>query len=308
MGVKVFAPASVANLAVGYDSLGLCLDGPGDEIIADLTEVPGVTIAGVYGADGKLPTDPAKNTAGRAAQALLEAHGDPTVGVSLRIYKRMPFGSGLGSSSASAVAGAMATNEILRRPFTKRELLPFAAAGEQVADGAWHVDNVAPSLLGGIVLVRDNATLDVHRLLMPNGLRVCVVHPHIQILTREARQILAPTVPLADVVRQQSNLGGLIVGLYRGDLDLIRRSLVDHVIEPQRARLIPGFAEVKAGALEAGALGCSISGAGPSVFALCQNELTAEEAGQAMARAFAGVGVECDVYQSGINVEGARLC
>ena len=308
MGVKVFAPASVANLAVGYDSLGLCLDGPGDEVIADLSDVPGVAIAGVYGAGGKLPTDPAKNTAGRAAQALLEAHGDPAVGVSLRIYKRMPFGSGLGSSSASAVAGALATNEVLRRPFPKRELLRFAAVGEQVADGAWHVDNVAPSLLGGIVLVRDNATLDVHRLVVPNGLRVCVVHPHIQILTKDAREILSPTVPLAAMVRQQSNLGGLIVGLYRGDLDLIRRSLVDEVIEPQRARLIPGFAEVKQGALDAGALGCSISGAGPSVFALCQDELTAEAAGRAMAQAFGGVGVECDVYQSGINAEGARLC
>ena len=304
----MFAPASVANLAVGYDSLGLCLDGPGDEVIADLSDVPGVTIAGVYGAGGKLPTDPGKNTAGRAAQALLEAHGDPGVGVSLRIYKRMPFGSGLGSSSASAVAGAMATNEVLRRPFAKRDLLRFAAVGEQVADGAWHVDNVAPSLLGGIVLVRDNETLDVHRLLMPVGLRVCVVHPHVQILTKDARDILAPTVSLGAMVRQQSNLGGLIVGLYRGDLDLIRRSLVDHVVEPQRARLIPGFAEVKAAALAAGALGCSISGAGPSVFALCQNQLTAEEAGAGMARAFAAAGVECDVYQSAINPEGARLC
>ena len=308
MGVKVFAPASVANLAVGYDSLGLCLDGPGDEVIAELSDTPGVHIKAVHGAGGKLPIDPAKNTAGKAAMALLAAHGDASVGVSLTIKKKMPFGSGLGSSSASAVAGAMATNEVLRRPFLKPELLRFAAEGEQVADGAWHVDNVAPSLLGGIVLVRDNASLDVHRLIMPNGLLVCVVHPHIQILTRDAREVLSDSVPLADVIKQQSNLGGFIVGLYRNDLELVRRSLNDHLIEPQRQHLIPGFAEVKAAALAEGALGCSISGAGPSIFALCPNALTAEKAGASMAAAFAKTGIDCDVYQSGINVEGARLC
>ena len=202
----------------------------------------------------------------------------------------------------------MAVNALLEKPLKIEDLLPYALLGEKLASGSRHADNVAPSLLGGIVLVRDNETLDVHRLLMPAGLRACVVHPHVQVLTKDAREILAPTVPLEAMVRQQSNLGGLIVGLYRGDLDLIRRSLVDHVVEPQRARLIPGFAEVKAAALAAGALGCSISGAGPSVFALCQNELTAEEAGAGMARAFAAAGVECDVYQSAINPEGARLC
>ena len=308
MGVKVFAPASVANLAVGYDTLGLCLDGPGDEVIAEHSEVPGVTIAHVHGADGKLPLDPRRNTAGVAAQALLDAYGDASIGVSLKIRKRMPFGSGLGSSSASAVAGAMAANELLRRPYQKRELLPFVAAGEQVADGAWHLDNVAPSLLGGIVLVRDNATLDVHRLIMPNGLRVCVVHPEVQILTRDARAVLAPTVSLEAHVRQQANLGGFIVGLYRGDLELVARSLHDVTIEPQRAGLIPGFHAVQAAALAEGALGCSISGAGPSVFALCPNELTAEKAGNAMRDAFTAAGVQSTVYQSGINVEGARLC
>ncbi len=308
MGVKVFAPATVANLAVGYDTLGLCLDGPGDEIIAERCDTPGVTIAAIHGAGGRLPTDPEKNTAGKAAQALLEAVGDASIGISLTIKKRMPFGSGLGSSSASAVAGAMAANELLRRPYPKSELLRFAALGEQVADGAWHVDNVAPALLGGIVLVRDNETLDVHRLIIPNGLRVCVVHPHIEVLTRDARAILSPTVPLADVVRQQANLAGFVVGLYRGDLELVRRSLVDRIVEPQRARLIPHFNEVQAAALAVGALGCSISGAGPSVFALCANSLIAEEAGEAMAEAFRTGGVEVDVWQSGINAEGATLC
>jgi len=308
MGVKVFAPASVANLAVGYDTLGLCLDGPGDEVVAERVDTPGVHIKAIQGAGGKLPTDPEKNTAGKAALELLAKLGDPTIGVALTIRKKMPFGSGIGSSSASAVAGAMATNEILRRPFTKRELLPFAVAGEQVADGAWHADNVAPSLLGGIVLVRDNATLDVHRLIVPTGLRICVVHPHTQVLTRDSRAVLSDTVPLEAMVRQQANLAGLIVGLYRNDLQLIRRSMHDVVIEPQRAQLIPAFSAVKAAALASGALGCSISGAGPSIFALCENQLTAEDCGSAMAEAFMKAGIQCDVYQSSINPEGAHVC
>ena len=308
MGVKVFAPATVANLAVGYDSLGLCLDGPGDEIVASYTDRPGLHIKEITGAKGKLPLDPELNTAGKAALALLADHGPVEQGISLSIRKKMPFGSGLGSSSASAVAGAMAVNELLRRPYTKRELLPFAMAGEQVADGAWHADNVAPSLLGGIVLVRDNDTLDVHRLIMPNGLRVCVIHPHIQVMTRDSRAALSDSIPLQQMVRQQANLGGFIVGLYRNDLELVGRSLRDVTIEPQRAHLIPEFYELQTAALAEGALGCSISGAGPSVFALCANELVAQKAGDAMEAVLKAARVRCTVYQSGINVEGAKVC
>ena len=308
MGVKVFAPASVANLAVGYDTLGLCLESPGDEVIASRVDQPGVRIRAIEGAKGKLPLEVERNTAGRAAHAVWEANGDLDIGIELTIRKRMPFGSGLGSSSASAVAGAMAVNELLRRPFDKRGLLRFAAMGEQVSDGAWHLDNVAPSLLGGIVLVRDGESCDVHRLIVPHGLRVCVVHPEVQILTRDARAVLSTSVPLEDMVRQQANLAGFVVGLYRNDIQLIQRSMHDVVIEPQRARLIPGFAEVKSAALTAGALGCSISGAGPSVFALCQNELIAEECGRAMRLAFEQAGVDSTVYQSAIDPEGARVC
>ena len=308
MGVKVFAPASVANLAVGYDTLGLCLEGPGDEVVADWRDGPGVVISEITGAKGKLPLEVQRNTAGRAALAVYEAHGDRSRGVRLQVRKKMPFGSGLGSSSASAVAGAMAANELLRRPFSKRELLRFAAIGEQVADDAWHLDNVAPSLLGGICLVRDAETCDVQRLIMPNGLRVVVAHPQVEILTKDARAVLSPTVPLGDMVRQQANLGGLIIGLYRNDLQLVQRSLRDIVIEPQRARLIPGFAQVQSGALEAGALGCSISGAGPSVFALCQNLTIAKAAGHAMKTAFSQAGLKSTVYDSAIHPEGAYVC
>lgn len=307
MGVKVFAPASVANLAVGYDILGLCLDGPGDEVIADFADAPGVEIVAIHGAGGKLPKDPERNTAGKAALALLADRGDSDLGVRLTIKKRMPFGSGLGSSSASAVAGAMAVNELLRRPYTKRELLRFAGEGERVADGAWHLDNVAPSMLGGIVLVRDAEALDVHRVIGPPGLRVCVVHPRLQVLTRDARAVLRDTVPFRAHIRQQAQLGGLIIGLMRGDLDLIGRCLRDEIVEPQRRRLITGFDDVRDAALGAGALGCSISGAGPSVFALCADTLTAERVGADMQAAFARHGVESTVYQSGVNPEGAVL-
>ena len=308
MGVKVFAPASVANLAVGFDILGLCLDAPGDEVIAKQVDRPGVHIAAIKGDGRSLPKDPAKNTAGKAVQALLQDLQDMSLGIELTIIKRMPYGSGLGSSSASAVAAVMAANEVLRRPYTKRELLPFAVAGEQVADGAWHADNVAPSLLGGIVLVRDNVSLDVHRLIAPSGLCVAVVHPEMQVLTRDARGVLRQEVAMATHVRQQGNLAGFVVGLYRGDWGLIRRSLNDLVVEPQRAKLIPGFREVKAAAMTAGALGCSISGAGPSVFALCENALIAKAAGTAMADAFKAAGYASTVYESTINPEGARLC
>lgn len=307
MGVKVFAPASVANLAVGYDSLGLCLDGPGDEVIAEFCDVPGITIKEITGAEGKLPLAPEKNTAGRAAQALLEAFGDPSIGVSLTINKLMPFGSGMGSSSASAVGGAMAVNELLNRPFSKEDLLPFTAMGEQVADGAWHLDNVAPSLLGGIVLVRDAVSCDVQSLAMPDGLHICVVHPDIQILTKDSRAVLSDSVPLEVAIKQQANLAGFVIGLYSNDLELVSRSLVDHMIEPQRARLIPNFFELKSYALQHGALGFSISGAGPSVFALCANAETAVRCGNGISSIWAQHGINSRSYHSGVNRQGARL-
>ena len=260
-GVKVFAPASVANVACGYDVLGLALEAPGDEIIARFSDQPGLRITRITGAKGKLPYELNRNTAGFAALKLIEhLQIEPDVGIELEIHKKMPFGSGLGSSAASAVAAVVAVNELLRRPLTKRELLPFAVLGEQVADGSIHADNVAPSLIGGIVLIRDNTTLDVQRVPFPFGLYVCVVYPHIEILTKDARNILSEKITLEQHIKQTGNLASLIIGLLNADFDLIRRSLLDVIIEPQRARLIPGFQEVKNAAMEAGALGCSISG------------------------------------------------
>ncbi len=308
MGIKVFAPASIGNAGIGFDILGMALERPGDEVIVRRSATPGLRITQITGHQGRLPTDPEKNTAGVAALRFLESLGRPNEGIELEIHKKMPFGSGLGSSAASAVAGVFAVNELLKTGLGKRDLLHFACLGEQVASGSYFADNTAASLLGGIVLVRDNATLDVHRLHAPRGLQVAVVHPQLEILTREARAILRPEVPLSAHVRQTANIAGFVVGLFNSDFDLIGRSFSDVVVGPQRAALIPGFEEVRAAALGSGALGFAISGAGPSVFALCRNSLEAEVAGEAMRRAFLARRIESRVYLSGVNQEGAVVC
>lgn len=308
MGIKAFAPASIGNLGVGFDIFGMAIERPGDEVIAHKSDTPGLRITRITGANGKLPYAVEQNTAGVAALRLLEHLGETSCGIELEIHKKMPLGSGLGSSAASAVAAVMAVSELLRSGLSKRDLLPFACAGEQVASGGFHADNVAPSLLGGIILIRDNATLDVHRLHVPRGLYATVVYPHLQVLTREARAILKADVPLADYVRQSANVAGFVVGCYTGDVPLIGRSLRDDIIEPQRAGLITGFYDVQAAAIEEGVLGCSISGSGPSVFALSANSLIAENSGQAMQRAFAKHGIESDVFISPVNQEGAVIC
>lgn len=305
-GIKVFAPASVANVACGFDILGFALNKPGDEVIARFSNSPGLKITKITGDGGKLPLDITNNTAGFSAHKLLEYLNVPK-GVEIEIHKKMPFSSGLGSSAASAVAGVMAINELFKRPLSKRELLPFAVLGEQIADGSYHADNVAPSLLGGIIMIRDNQSLDVHRLPVPKGLYATVIYPHIEILTKTARDILSKNVSLSNCTRQSGNFGGLIVGLYNSDFDLIRRSLNDVLIEPQRSQLIPHFYNVKNAALESGALGCSISGAGPSLFALSQNSLIAEQVGSAMKTICDKFKIESDLFISPINQTGAFL-
>ncbi len=307
-GLKVFAPASVANVACGFDVLGFALDKPGDEVIVRFSDHPGLRITQITGAKGKLPFEVEKNTAGYSAQRLLEHLGEEKRGIDMEIHKKMPFGSGLGSSAASAVAGVMAINELLKRPLEKRELLHFAVLGEQLADGAYHADNVAPSLIGGMVLIRNNADLDVHRLPLPKGLFATVIYPHVKILTKDARAVLSDQVSLEKCIEQNGNLAGLVVGLYNGDLDLISRSLNDVIIEPQRAQLIPHFYDVKDAALTAGALGCSISGAGPSIFALSANSLIAENVGAAMERIMTNAKIKSELFISPINQEGAIKC
>ena len=306
-GVKVFAPASVANVACGFDILGFALDKPGDEIIARPSDRKGLRITRITGDQNRLPYDLNHNTAGYAALKLLEHLGEASYGVDLEIHKKMPFGSGLGSSAASAAGAVMAVNELLGRPLTKKELLPFAVLGEQVADGAYHADNVAPSLLGGLLLIRDNTTLDFYRIHVPVGLLAVVVYPHIEILTKEARDIINKQVTLEAHIKQAGNLAGLVLGMMQSNFDLIGKSLVDNIIEPQRAPLIPHFSEVKEAALVSGALGCSISGAGPSIFALFSNTLQAQNASRKMQEVFSNHQVTSDVFISPINQEGTIL-
>jgi homoserine kinase len=304
-GIKVFAPASVANVACGFDVLGFALDRPGDEIIVRFSENKGLKITKITG--GKLPYEVEKNTAGYAALKLLEHLGESERGIEMEIHKKMPFGSGLGSSAASAAGAVVAINELLRRPLEKRDLLKFAVLGESIASGAIHADNIAPSLLGGFTLVRDSDTLDIHRIHTPRGMFAAVVYPKVEVLTKEARAMLQTEVPLKDAVKQSANLGAFIIGMFNSDFDLIKRSLIDLIIEPQRAQLIPHFYEVKEAAYTEGVLGCSISGSGPSIFALSENSLTAERAGLAMKKVYERHKIPCELYISPINMEGTTL-
>ena len=276
--VRVFAPATVANVAVGFDILGFAINRPGDEIVATLNpETSGLMITNITGTGDKtLPYEVEQNTAGVAAQRLLEHLGKTDIGIDLEIHKRMPFGSGLGSSAASAAGAVVAVNELLGAPLSRASLLYFSVLGEQVADGSFHADNVAPSLVGGITLIRSNESLDIHHLPVPENLHVAVVHPDIEILTRDARAVLSDTLSLTTAIHQMGSLASFITALYTNDLPLLGRSLHDYVIEPQRKQLIKGFDDVKAAAMDRGALGCSISGAGPSVFALCDSGYLAQ--------------------------------
>jgi homoserine kinase len=304
-GIKVFAPATVGNAGVGFDVMGFALEYPGDEVIVRFCDTPGLRITSIAGAQGKLPYETERNTAGFAAFKLLEYLGETRRGIEMEIHKKLPIGSGLGSSAASAVAGAMAINELLGRPLEKRELLPFALQGEQLVSGGIFADNVAPSLLGGLILIRDPETMDVHRLPVPKGIYVTVIHPKVEVLTKAARGILSENVPLKKFIRQSANLGAFIIGCYHSDIELIGRSLQDIIIEPQRAGLIPHFYEVKEAALNAGALGCSISGAGPSIFAWSANSLVAERVGESMKNIYQQAKVENELIISPINQEGA---
>ena len=303
--VKVFAPASVANVGVGYDILGFALEQPGDDILVREGKQPGLVISEIKGGKGKLPTDILKNTAGYAAYRLMEHLGVTDTPIEMVIHKKMPFGSGMGSSAASAVGGVYAVNEYLKTGLSKSEILRFAVEGEEIADGSFHADNVAPSLLGGMVLIRDNPTLDYKKIHLPKGLHVAMIHPHIKILTKDSRDILKDTVPLDLVIKQSGNLAAFIAALYTSDIDLLSRCVQDVIIEPQRSQLIPHFDHIKEMTMNEGALGFSISGAGPAMFALCANSLIAENIVTRVELFLAENKIGNTCFVSKINNEGA---
>lgn len=304
--IRVFAPATVANVGCGFDVLGFALHEPGDELIVRLNHSGRTTISRITGDGGKLSADPTKNTAGVVIDAFLRQLG-LTQGVDVELNKKMPLGSGLGSSAASAVAAIFAINELMGRPLTKRELLPFAMEGELMACGAAHADNVAPSLLGGFVLIRSYDPLDVVQIPIPKDLVATVVHPHIEIRTEDARSILKKSILLRDAIVQWGNIGGLLTGLMLSDYGLISRSLQDVIIEPVRSLLIPEFDNVKRASMENGALGCSISGSGPSIFALSTSFAAAAQIADAMRLTLAKVNIASDLYLSPINEIGPKI-
>jgi homoserine kinase len=304
--VTAFAPATVSNVACGFDVLGFALSAPGDEVTARF--VPGgVQIDDIVNDGGRLPREAAKNTAGVAARALLTLLGE-TRGVGLTIRKGLPLASGLGGSAASAVAAVVAVDGLLGARTSLETLMACAFAGERVGAGSAHGDNIAPAVYGGFVLVRVANPPDVVRLPVPAGLTAVVVHPDLEIETARARAMLGTTVPLADAIQQWANLGALIHALHRSDFALMSRALEDTIAEPRRAALVPGLAAIKQAARDAGALGCSLSGSGPSLFALCRDQGTAQAVASAMTTAVTlHVGGEPQTYVSPIAPEGARI-
>ena len=302
--IKIFCPATIANLNCGFDVMGLCLETIGDEMIIRKSAEKGIRITKITGAN--LPLETEKNVAGVAALALLQKV-EIDFGFEIEIHKKIKAGSGIGSSSASAAGAVFGINELLGKPFTKHELVDFAMKGEVIASGSEHADNVAPCLLGGFTLVRGYNPLEVIRIDSPSELFAVVLHPHIEIKTSDARAVLHPMVSLKSSITQWGNLGGLIAGLYTNDYGLIGRSLQDVIVEPLRKGLIPNFDEVKNAALKNGALGAGISGAGPSIFALCKGQEIAEKVSNAMSQSYQNIAIPFDIHISKINPEGTKV-
>lgn len=307
--IKIFCPATIANLNCGFDVMGLCLETIGDEMIFRKSPTKGIKITKITGAE--LPFEIDKNVAGVAALAILnnyEKDFNPvSFGIEIEIHKKIKTGSGIGSSAASAAGAVFGVNEILGKPYSKSELVHFAMKGEAIASGSEHADNVAPCLLGGFTLVRGYDPLDIIKIESPNELFAVVLHPHIEIKTSDARAVLEPMISLKNAIKQWGNLGGLIAGLYMKDYEIISRSLEDVIIEPLRKGLIPNFDKVKNSALKNGALGAGISGAGPSIFALCKGSSIAKNVAKTMENTYLKTNIPFDIHISKVNDEGVKI-
>lgn len=302
--IKLFSPGSVANISCGFDVLGFCLDPIGDLMEITKTTTPGISIGKISGEP--LPADPKKNIATIAAEAFLQEVDSP-YGFKIDIEKRIKPGSGIGSSAASAAGAVYGINKLLGSPYSNKELIRFAMAGEAVASGAAHADNLAPVLLGGFTLVRCNDTLDVIKLPNPKDLVATIIHPQIELKTLHSRAILKTNVPLKNAIQQWGNLGAFVSALYTADYELLSRSMEDHVIEPYRAMLIPKFQEIRNAALDAGALGSGISGSGPSIFALSKGMEVAKAVGMAMKKVYTDLDLAHQIHYSVINTEGIKI-
>jgi homoserine kinase len=303
--IRVFAPASISNLGPGYDVLGLAIDRPGDFVTAKRRKEPGLAFS-VKTEQHGIPLDARRNVAAHVASLLLD-EAKPPFGIELVLEKKMPVGSGLGSSAASSSAAVFAVNKLLRKPFEKYALLRFVVEGERMAAGSPHADNAAPSLLGGLWLIRSYDPLDAISIPIRNSIVWVVVHPHLVVKTRDARNILPESVSLRKAVHQWGNVSGLTAGLIAGNVELVGKCIEDVLVEPARSSLIRGFDDVKRAAGKAGALGCSISGSGPSMFAVAPSMNSAKKIGLAMASAFRrSARVRSEVYISKVNLVGTE--
>lgn len=301
--IRVFCPATIANISCGFDVLGVALDSVGDEMVVRKIEEKGIKISKIYGQ--ALPMETHRNVAGVAGLAFLLA-SDYQGGFEIEIIKKIKPGSGIGSSAASAAGAVWAMNRLLGNPFHYTQLVQFAMEGERLASDVAHADNVAPALFGGFTLVRSYDPLDIVPIPAPRDLFATIIHPQIEIKTSDSRKILKTTISMETAIKQWGNVGGLVAGLLKEDYELIGRSLVDHIVEPIRSILIPGFDEVKKASLDAGALGSGISGSGPSIFAMSKGHDTALKVGEAMKTVYEKIGIDYEIHVSKINMDGVR--
>lgn len=300
--IHIFVPATVANVAAGFDILGFALERPGDEIRIKKTASSGIKIHN-QSSFSTMPLDPQKNTSGVALQAFLD-HLESKQGFEITFLKKVKPGSGIGSSAASSVAAVFGANELLGNPLSSKDLIAFAMEGERLASGSAHADNVAPALLGGFVLIRSYNPLDIVPLPTPPQLYCSIIHPQIELKTEDARKVLKKQITLQNAVVQWGNTAGLIAGLFKEDYELIGRSLCDVIIEPIRSLLIPGYEAIKESAMKAGALGCNISGSGPSLFAFSTSQEKAQEVAEAMQKVCTQLKIDSDIYVSKVNKKG----
>jgi len=304
--IKIFAPATIANISCGFDVLGCCLDSIGDEMIIRKSFNKGVKIIKITGED--LPFETENNVAGVAAMALLnELSTKIDFGFEIEIHKKIKPGSGIGSSAASAAGAVFAINELLNKPFTKLQLVEFACEGERLACGSPIADNVSPAIFGGFTLVKSTDPLNIIELPTLDKLYATIIHPQIEIKTADSRAILPQNIPLNDAVKQWANVGSLVHALHTNDYFLFSESLTDYIVEPYRSKLIPDFDKVKKRALEIGALGCGISGSGPSIFAFSKDIQVAENVSNAMSKVYKKNDISFHVYISKINTEGIKI-
>ena len=301
--IKIFSPATVANVACGFDVLGFCLNELGDDMIVRKTQEKGLKINHIEGFP--LPLEVHKNVAGVSALALYE-HATPNCGFEIEIYKRIKPGSGVGSSAASAAGSVYAINELLGTPYDKTQLTEFAMKGEALASSCEHADNIAPCIFGGFTLVKSNNPLMVLQLPTPSNLYATIIHPQIEIKTSEARKLLPIDIPLSKASQQWANLGGLIHALHTNDYKLMQACLEDVIIEPFRKQCIPYFDDAKTAAIANGALGCAISGSGPAIFALSKSLETAKRVERALEEVYSSTTIAFHTYVSSISHQGIK--